>query len=84
MLILVRFRSRNEIHKELDKKVSRGQIREYSDPNQWHYISTKHNLADKLTAARNRLHNTLFNETTFLCKCKSEWPQEKKRFTETV
>ena len=77
MLILVRFRSRNEIHKEWDKKVSRGQIREYSDPNQWHYISAKHNLADKLTGARNRLGNTLFNGSKFLCKWKSEWPQKK-------
>ena len=51
-----------------------GEIRQFSDPGQWHHVSTDINPADKLTRAGNELDETWYAGPQFPRQYKSEWP----------
>ena len=53
------------------------QIRQFSDPSQWHHVSTDINSADKLTRAGNELDESWYAGPQFLKQYKSEWPVTK-------
>ena len=53
------------------------QKRQFSDPSQWHHVSTNINPANKITRAGNELDESWYAGPQFLRQYKSQWPDTK-------